>query len=272
MSVAIVGCGYVGSALGATLVRRGLDVVGTTTSPGRVDELASLGIQPVVLEVADVGALRSCVTGCGTLFLMVAPGGPDGDYRAVYLEGVGNLLVAAAGSSVRHIVLTSSTSVYGQDEGGWVDETCPTEPVRENSRILLEAERALLAGAKAQGMTATVLRLSGIVGPGRLAGGRAARYAGQERTDGEVYVNLIHRDDIVAACVALLDRPCHGVLNLSGDAPILRRRLYDRVIAAAGLEPIRWKSSGGASRGKRVANQRIKRELGLTLAHGEPWR
>jgi len=272
MSVAIVGCGYVGSALGVTLARRGVAIVGTTTSPGRADELAASGIRPVVLEVADVCALRSCVTDCGTVFLMVAPGGRDGDYRAVYLEGVRNLLLAAAGSGVRHIVLTSSTSVYGQDDGGWVDETCPTEPVRENSRVLLEAERALLAGAKTQGISATVLRLSGIVGPGRQAGGRAARYAGQERDDGEVYVNLIHRDDIVAACVTLLDRPYDGVLNLSGDAPILRRKLYDRANEAAGLEPIRWRSSGDAVRGKRVANRRIKRELGLRLEHSEPWR
>ncbi|MCH7678812.1 hypothetical protein IID10_05515, partial [candidate division KSB1 bacterium] len=85
---------------------------------------------------------------------------------------------------------------------------------------------------------------------------------------GGTYVNLIHRNDIISALVALLDVRHHGVLNLSDDAPEPRRAFYDRIIAQSKLPAIDWIDDSSSRRtGKRVRNDRIKRLLDLKLAH-----
>jgi len=270
--VAIVGCGYVGSALGSALARVGADVVGTTTSPHRTAELRAIGIRPLVLEHADVRRLHEALADREAVCLTVAPKRRGQDYREVYPAGVRNLLAAVAGTPVRRIIYTSSTRVYGQNDGSWVDERSPTEPADENGRILLEAERALLDGAAAFGgdahVTASVVRLVGIYGPGRDPTLRIRAAAGTERTDGDANVNLIHVEDIVAALLTLLTVPHHGILNLADDQPEQRRAYYDRVLSRAGLPPIRWASPGGPPvLGKRIRNDAIKRTLNLALRH-----
>jgi hypothetical protein len=115
---------------------------------------------------------------------------------------------------------------------------------------------------------ATVLRLGGIHGPGRDLGERIRRAAGQERGDGDAYVNLIHRDDIVTGLAELLDVPYAGVLNLTDGTPMKRRELYDGIITAADLPAIRWANTDTPpDLGKRIRNTLIKRTLGITLQH-----
>lgn len=272
--IAIIGCGYVGCALGDALVRAGHDVIGTTIVPQRASEIAALGITPLVVEHAQTDRLHTLLSDRGAVYLTLAAGRRRRDYREVYLEGMKNLLRAVKGTPVRRIIYTSSTQVYAQDDGSWVDESSPTEPQTENGRVLLATEQALLDGTRAEQsgypapIRGTVVRLGGIHGPGRDLTERIRAAAGQECSDGNCYVNLIHRDDIVTALVRLLDVPYGGILNLTDDAPVKRRELYDRIIAAAGLPPVRWTSGDASPKlGKRVRNTLIKRTLGLTLRY-----
>ena len=326
-SIAVIGCGYVGSALGEALVRAGHDVAGTTTTPARTQELQQLGIRPYVLRVADHKALHTMLTDREVVYLTVAPTHPSKDYRDVYLVAARNLVDALHGTSVTRIIYTSSTRVYDESDGGWVNEDSSTDtvgpatqrtvevpprptdvralPARksctdqidEQAWVLLEAERILLEGVRSHPCeappnsdkmgdelgeadtsgpgresgrvtTTTVVRLSGIYGPGRDPLARIRGLSGTQRDDGDAYVNMIHRDDIVGALVSLLGVEHHGVLNLSDDGPITRRDYYDRVLNQAGLPLVDWKTCGMSSpRGKRVQNERIKRLLNLTLKH-----
>ncbi len=271
-SIAVIGCGYIGSAVGEALVRVGHDVIGTTTSAARVDTLRGLGIKPELVEVADVDRLHTLLGDREAVYLTIAPGRQGRDYRSVYLAGAKNLLAAAEETPVRRIIYTSSTRVYGQEDGSWVDESSPTVPKDERGRILLETEAVLLNGAHALGGDTTVgvtaLRLSGIYGPGRDPAERIKTLAGTQRGDGDAYVNLIHRDDIVATLVALLDKPHHGVLNLSDHQPEPRRAFYDRILASAGLRPIQWvRGDGPSDLGKRIRNDLVKKTLNLSLKH-----
>ena len=268
MNIAIIGCGYVGSALAQALGRAGHDVLGTTTRPERADELRALDIPSAVVMLDEVSAVASLLGDREVVYLTIAAGRKDSDYRRVYVEGVGCLLNAVNDTPVKRIIYTSSTSVYAQDDGSWVDETSPTEPTSHRGRLLLEAERRLLDGAEPLGVVATVLRLTGIYGPGREPASWLARCAGQERSDGDGYLNLIHRDDIVAALTALLDIPYRGVLNLNDDAPRTRRDFYDRLAAASDVAPVRWTSSSESpTLGRRVRNDLVKRTLGMVLKH-----
>lgn len=267
--IAIIGCGYVGRALGETLAAAGHDVIGTTTTPARVAEIEAAGITPQIIELSQAEPLHALLGDRDAVFLTVAAGRGRRDYAEVYLNGVKNLLRAAEGTAVRRIIYTSSTQVYGQDDGSWVDESSPTQPQSQNGRILLEAEHALLAGvAELTGdasVRATVVRLGGIHGPGRDLNKRILAAAGQARADGNAFVNLIHRDDIVAALVRLLEVGFEGALNLTDGAPVTRKELYDQVIASAGLPPIRWEASDtSAGLGKRVRNDLARKTLLVT--------
>lgn len=270
--VVIIGCGYVGSALGRRLVVDGYDVVGTTTSSQRVAAIRALGITPVVLDTADVGRLRHVLEDRDAAVLCVAPRADRRDYRVTYLQTARNLIEAARLTAVSRFIYTGSTRVYPQNDGEWVDENSPTQPTDENARILLETEQVLLDGAKSVGADrpalAAVLRLGGIYGPGRGALDSIFRSAGKQRDDGDFYLNRIHVDDIVAALAALLGSDFQGVLNLCDDHPQTRQSFFDAALASEGLAPIDWTSpSGRQNRGKRVRNDLIKTTLGLVLRH-----
>ncbi|RME36190.1 MAG: hypothetical protein D6788_12145 [Planctomycetota bacterium] len=179
---------------------------------------------------------------------------------------------------VRRLVYTSSTRVYGRDDGSWVEEDTPPEPRDEKGRILLQSERIALAAftpsfprrdpdvarvSSRADRSVTVLRLGGIHGPGREAEPRIVAQAGTTRDDGNVYVNLIHRDDIVETVRRLLRMPYHGVLNLTDGHPVLRRVWYDRMLAMRNLPAIDWTDRDAPVRGKRVSNMRARKLLGL---------
>lgn len=265
--VAILGSGYVGTALAVELVRRGVDGVVTTTRSSRRDELRAMGLTPVVLTLPDDDRLPDLLRDRTGVCLTVAPTEECRDYRAVYLQSARGVVAALRGTPVTRLIYTSSTSVYGQDDGGWVDESAPTEPVTDNAKVLLETERCLLGATAPAGLHVTVLRLGGIYGPDRNPADRIRQAAGTVRDDGETYLNMIHRDDIVSAMFRLLTFPHHGVLNLSDDEPSTRRASYDRVLAAAGLAPIRWAVNPTNHRGKRVCSSRIKQLLNWTTRH-----
>lgn len=145
-------------------------------------------------------------------------GGAD-SYRAIYLEGLLNCIAAA---QPRRALFVSSTSVYGQTDGSWVDESSLTEPDRETSRILLEAERVCLASG------GLVTRLSGLYGPGRSVlmqkylSGEAVIEGGDGR-----YINQIHRDDAARAIFHLFaTRQAPGIYNVTDNTPATQRELY----------------------------------------------
>ncbi len=259
--IAILGCGYVGGAVGASLVDDGHDVVGTTTTPERQPEIAEVGIKPIVLQLSDTENLRSRLVDRNAVYLCVAAGRERRNYREVYLDGAGNLVLAMKDSAVGRIIYTSSTGVYGRDDGGWVDEETSPEPVSENGRILLATEHELLTAGERMGIAVSVVRLAGIIGPGRDPADRVASLAGTTRDDGDAYINLVHRDRIVDVLTRLLSIDHHGVLNLSNNQPETRRAYYDRLLAARNLTPINWENPDRLKLGKRIRADRIDKLL-----------
>lgn len=266
--IAIIGCGYVGSALARHWVASGRDVVATTTRPERLPVVGATGATPRLLTAEQHDVMHDLLRDRDAVLLSVAAGRRHGDYRGVYLQAAQSLADAIADTPVRRIIYTSSSSVYHQDDGSWVDEDSPTSPQKENGKILVETERTLLGISEADtSRLVSVVRLTGIYGPDRALADFVSRSAGTERDDGDAYLNLVHRDDIVRAVAKLVEIGHGGILNLSDDMPTTRRDFYDRMLAELGLAPIRWRESDNASLGKRVSNRRIKSLLELNLAH-----
>ncbi len=199
--VLIAGCGGVGNALGSRLLADGCEVWGVRRN---VSELAE-GIQPWPVDLTDPSNLRSPPAQFDYVFYTASADRRDeGSYRAIYVEGLHYLLRAleVTGSPLRRVLFTSSTAVYGQRSGEWVDEQSATEPARFNGHILLESE----AIVKASGL-GVVVRFSGIYGPGRT---RLIEKVGNEEVEAtQSWTNRIHVED----CGALL----HHLMRL--DAP-----------------------------------------------------
>lgn len=266
--IAVIGCGYIGSALAKHWADSGLDVVATTTSTDRFAEIQALGAAPRRFVADQTDELKEILSDRDAVVLTVAAGRKQGDYRAVYLQSARSLAGVIADTPVKRIIYTSSTSVYHQNDGQWVDENAPTEPATEKGQILLDTERVLLdIHNRNSTCHVSVVRLAGIYGPGRDIRAFASRAAGSTRTDGEAYLNLIHRDDVVSALARLLPIPHTGVLNLSDGSPTPRREFYDRLLGEMDIQPIQWTVPDSPSLGKRVSSEAIKTFLHWSPVH-----
>ncbi|MFP5308225.1 MAG: SDR family oxidoreductase [Actinomycetes bacterium] len=255
MHVLIAGCGYVGTALGLRLAAEGHDVTGIRRSPERIPA----PIRAVGADLTDPATLDAVPPDVDAVVVTASADGRDPDlYRAAYVDGPTTLLafLAERGDPVRRVLFTSSSAVYGQADGELVDEDSPTEPSSPTGRILVEAERAVLDGP----FPATVLRLTGIYGPGRtrlvdqVRAGEATCGPGPDPT------NRIHRDDCASALAHLLtlDDPADVYLGTDDD-PAERCEVLTWLAAQVGAPAPRVVEDGGSSRGnKRCSNARLR--------------
>lgn len=202
LNVLIAGCGYVGTALGLELASEGDTVWGlrrnTARLPAPIRRVeADLVEDPLEARLPRVDRV---------VYAVAAEGRREDAYRRAYVKGLTRLLQAleGRGDAVDRFIFVSSTAVYGDSAGGWVDETTPCVPDSFRGSTVLEGEEIVLASS----VPGLVLRLGGIYGPGRTrlldrVRGGEARCPG----DGPIWSNRIHRDDCAGALVHLLRIP-----------------------------------------------------------------
>jgi nucleoside-diphosphate-sugar epimerase len=270
MRVLIVGCGYVGLPLGIELVRQGHIVFGLRRSVAAETELKRVGIQPLHADITRPETLTTLPHDFDWVVNCTASGGGDAEnYRKIYLEGNHNLLAWLAPSPPKKFVYTSSTSVYAQNDGSVVTEASPAEPEALTAQVLVETEKFLLAQAH-KGFPALILRVAGIYGPAR--GHAFKQYLrGEARVEdeGARWLNMIHRDDVIGAIIAALERGQPGeIYNAVDNEPVsqlkffewlagqLQKPLPPRVTADAET----WRKRGVTN--KRVSNAKLSAELG----------
>lgn len=219
--VFIAGCGFVGLATARLFHERGWEVIGGTHSVESAERLAGEAFPTIAADISDPAALaaRPELRGLDVAIHAASSGrGGAEAYRRVYLDGVRNLVSVLA---PRRLVFTSSTSVYAQIDGAWVAEESDTAPDRETGRILRAAEEATLAAG------GVVARLAGIYGPQRSV--LLRKFLSEEAIiegDGGRWINQVHRDDIAAALLLLVEREARGVFNVADDDPMPQRELY----------------------------------------------
>jgi nucleoside-diphosphate-sugar epimerase len=199
-NILIAGCGYVGTVLGLRLAAAGHVVWGLRRS---ADGPPS-GIRYVAADLTAPETLQKLPPELDAVFFTAAPNGSDdAAYRAIYVDGLRYLLEALMrqGQSPRRVLFTSSTAVYAQSAGEWVDETSPTEPRHFSGRRVLEGEKFLLNGP----FPATVIRFGGIYGPGRTSLIERVRQGlATCRAEPPLYTNRIHRNDCAGALQHLM--------------------------------------------------------------------
>lgn len=273
----IVGCGYLGRRVAAHWLRSGEGVVALTRSADRARELRAMGIIPVIGDLTQADSLVGLPVSRTVLIAAGLDRGSGKSQRDVYVEGLKNLL-AALPVAPRQMILISSTSVYGQDRGEWVDEVSETVPQAENGRICLEAEQLL----RAQEPGAIIIRSAGIYGPGRMIARVETLRSGQPMSGNpRAWLNLIHVDDLAMAVAAVAKSANPGSLWLASDnSPCLRRDYYSLVAQLAGtaapvFADLARDSSAHTGLNKRCSNRTLRERLHLiwrfpTIAEGVP--
>jgi nucleoside-diphosphate-sugar epimerase len=276
MRVLIVGCGYVGTPLGAELVKQGHEVFGLRRNTGAEAHFQSAGIKPLTADItraeqlAQLPATYDWVVNC-----VSASGGGAEEYREVYLQGTRNLIEWLGAAPPKKFVYTSSTSVYGQNDGSLVKETSPTEPAAETAKSLVETERILLDAVRQTNFPAVILRLAGIYGPGR--GYWFKQYLKNEARiegTGARILNMIHRDDVAGAIIAALKSGRPGeIYNAVDDEPVSQLNFFQWLSGPLGKElppSLPEDTDAEHKRGvtnKRVSNRRLKMELGYQFKY-----
>ncbi|MDH4871526.1 SDR family oxidoreductase [Pseudomonas sp. BN515] len=203
----IAGCGDVGSRLAQQMLQAGWTVHGLRR------QVAALpaGVLPVAGDLEQPACPTAWPQGpLDYLVYCVAASQPDEvGYRAAYVEGLRHVLgwLAERGQTPRRLLFVSSSGVYGQRDGEWIDETSPAEAESFSGSVMLEAERI----AQDSGIPATLVRLTGIYGPGREWLLKQVRMGYRVVSEPPLYANRIHVDDCAGLLAHLLKAEAGGV-------------------------------------------------------------
>ncbi len=273
-NMAIIGCGYVGSALADYWQQRGHVVTGTTTRAIRFPELQPVTSRVALLSGNDLDAMQTLIQDQDTVVVSVAPTGPRAvdanSYAQTYLATAKTLVKALnQAPRVKQLIYLSSCSVYGDRQGRWVDETTPLVASNPQSQVLQETEDILLRTVGTEYRTC-ILRLGGIYGPGRELVNMFAGLSGLILPgSGDRITNWTHLDDIVAGIEFARSNQLQGIYNLVDDSQLTIRQLVELVCARYSLPGARWdKSQVTVPRRSslRVSNQKLK-VTGFSLIH-----
>ncbi|MBJ2266926.1 SDR family oxidoreductase [Pseudomonas sp. MF6772] len=205
-SVVIAGCGDVGSRLASQLLAAGWEVHGLRRNVSRLPE----GVIGIAGDLFKKDCPDTWPIG-GVDYLVYCAAATDHDeagYRKAYVEGLQHVLewLDDYGQQPKQLVFVSSSSVYGQQNGEWVDETSPTQALGYSGQVMLEAEQV----AFDSGIPATTVRLTGIYGPGREWLLSQVRQGYRVAVEPPLYGNRIHVDDAAGLLAFLLQHVEQG--------------------------------------------------------------
>lgn len=262
MRVLIAGCGDVGNVLAVKLLHEGHTVYGLKRDASTLPD----GVNPVEADLLDPATLAGLPADIDSLVFMPTPAARNqAAYEAIFITGWKNLWAALKRVPDR-VLLVSSTAVYGEDDGGTVDEATNPEPTGFNGKVLLEMEKTAARCTE----NLVIVRISGIYGPGRERLIRLAVSKDLEIQQTPPYfTNRIHRDDAAAALKHLLeiDKP-EALYLATDDQPAPRYEVVEWLAGVQGGASPRGIADENASSGKRVSNRRL-RDSGFSLTYPE---
>ncbi len=252
----IFGCGYLGRRVAHLWRGAGHSVSALTR--GNADALRAAGIEPITGDILDQNSLRTLPAASTVLYAVGLDRSAGKTMREVYVNGLANVLDTLPVCA--RFIYVSSTSVYGQNDGGWVTEASPTEPAEGSGRVVLEAEQLL----RAKRPDAIILRFAGLYGPDRLLR-KVPILKGEPLVgDADKWLNLVHVADGASAVLCAESRGVDGeTYNIGDGNPVSRRDFYTRL--AELLHAPDAKFDHGPERGapnRRIAVEKARVALG----------
>jgi len=264
-TIAVLGCGWLGLPLAKHLLAQGHRVLGTTTSPEQLPLLATAGIEAELLQLgsefstADEVRLTAFLSQASTLVLNVPP-------RAAVAGGYPQLLRpvhrAVAAARMQSVLFVSTTGVY-PDEPRLMRETDAVS-TRDAASDVLRTEGHFVP--RYGQWQSTVVRLGGLIGPGRAPG----RFLAGRRNlpQGDAPTNLLHLTDAVGVLSTIIGQGIWGhTLNVCAQSHPLRREFYPAAAAYLGLEPPLFQPDGGTS--KTIDSSRMRSLVPYSFRHDD---
>jgi len=266
----VFGHGYSATALSKRLLAEGWRVIGTTRAREKLARMAEIGVEGRLWPGDDLADVLPVVS---HMLLSIAPL-ETGDPVLAEMGG----RICALSPQLRWLGYLSTTAVYGDHQGGWVDETTPPTPATARGRWRVNAENGWRDLAQRCGLPLHIFRLAGIYGPGR--GPFAKVRSGKARRiikPGQVF-SRIHVEDIATVLMASINAPAPGdIYNLCDDLAAPPEDVIGYAAALLGVAPPVAVAFNDAdlspmarsfyAESKRVQNDRIKRDLGVRLAY-----
>ncbi|MCE1204696.1 MAG: NAD-dependent epimerase/dehydratase family protein [Holophagaceae bacterium] len=271
----IAGCGYTGTRLARRWLEGG-PVLALVRGPASAAALLGLGIPAIAMDFDAEGPSLALPPDLRAVIYLAPPGG--GGTEDLRLA---RFLRALGPAHPQVLVYLSTTGVYGDTQGAPVDEASPLAPQEDRSKQRRDAERRVAAWCEERNLRWVVFRVPAIYGPHRLPLDRLQRGEPVLRAEDSGPGNRIHVDDLVAACLAALERPVSGAFNLTDGVPESMAAFTARVAALAGLPTPRRVSWAEAQtllspgllaflRESRRVTSRRAQELGWAPTYGDP--
>lgn len=274
----IAGCGYVGQRL-ALRLRDRFEVAALVRTSEKAAALERQGIRTLVIDLDRVRAggasLPERLDQEAIVYLTPPPNVGESDLR---LDRFLHLAIVPP----KAFVYISTTGVYGDTEGGFVDESTPVQPRTERARRRVSAEEMTRVWCTERRVRRVVLRVPGIYGPGRLPLDRLKQREPVVCPEDAGITNRIHVDDLVTACeLAVVNKEARGVYNVTDGNSISSTTFFDAVASIAGLPcPPRVSMEEAQltfsperlsflNESRRVGNERMLKHLGVTLQYAD---
>ncbi|MFK3777239.1 SDR family oxidoreductase [Agrobacterium sp. NPDC089420] len=274
MQVMIFGAGYSGKAISNALKTETVAISGTTRSEDKFESLTAAGMTPFLFDGVHLNEDLLAAMGHVTHIVQSIAPGKEGDP-----------LLALAGEDLKRLLpnLTwmaylSTVGVYGDHDGAWVDETTPCRPVSARSVERVAAETAWAAATQKADVPLSILRLSGIYGPGRNAFMNFEKGTARRLVKKDQVFNRIRVEDIGAALAFLMRKNERGIFNVTDDEPCPPQDVVSFAATLMGVEPPPEQAFETADltpmarsfygENKRVSNARIRR-LGFDFGFPE---
>lgn len=271
----IIGCGYLGTKVAKYYLERGEAVTGVVRTTRSAEVLQDVGIPGQLLDLDQdpIGPLN--LQGAELFYFAPPPKSGTDETRVERLLGGLNRK-----NSPQRIVYLSTTGVYGDCGGDWVDEARPAHPVVDRAKRRWDAEQRFRAWSQTTGGELIILRVAGIYGPGKLPLARLKRKEPTVIESQAPYTNRIHVIDLVQACVAAMSRGVSGeIYNVSDGSPGNMTDYFNQVADWAGLpRPVQISleeagtqlSAGMLSylqESRRLDSLKLRDELGVVLRY-----
>lgn len=276
MNILIIGCGDIGRRVAALEIADGHVVHALARSDDSARTLSQFGLRPIRGDL-DAPDTLAGLPSPDAIVYHFAPPPPSG-----HSDPRTHALLAALDTTAppARLVYISTSGVYGDCQGDWVNEDRPPRPQSDRSRRRLDAEQRILRWGERRDVACMILRVPGIYGPGRLPRERLQKGLPILRDEEAPYSNRIHADDLAAACFAAARRgQPGGIYNVSDGNPTTMADYFNRVAdllglprpPAVGLDEARRVLSAGMmsflEESKRLDNRRMLEALGVNLRY-----
>lgn len=275
MSLFIIGCGYVGRRVAVEYLRRDIPVQGVVRSPESAAQLKAMGITAHTLDLDSVELTGPSLEGSQLFYFAPPPPEGETDTRVRHLIAAFERLGHPA-----RVVYLSTTGVYGDCNGEWVDETRSPAPTVPRALRRWNAEQAFTQWRQENDKELVILRVAGIYGPGKLPLERLRKGLPLVRESEAPYSNRIHADDLVQVSMAAMERGRDGErYNVSDGHPSTMTDYFIHLADMAGLQrpPLISLAEGEQQlsagmmaymrESRRLDNRKMLQELGVELRY-----